>query len=141
MVPAVIIGKACRDLPVPIVGESHLLKLLSHVIDAAQCPRLGMALIFYRGVLSGLAERVVSHRMQDVISLHYLYARCDIAYRVITHVAHVDAARRVREHLEEIILFPGGIFLYFEGALRLPFLLPFLFYALEIVQSNPSASS
>src|SRR5664279_1696750 len=92
-----------------------------------------MAFILYRGIFGRLAERVIAHRMQDVISLHYLDAGGHVTYRVIADMAHVDAARRIREHLEEVILFPGGISLYFKDPVLRPIFLPLLFYRLEIV--------
>ncbi len=65
-----------------------------------------MRLVLHGGVLGRHAERVPSHRVDDVEALGPAVARHDVAHRVVAHVAHVDAPRRIREHLEHVILRP-----------------------------------
>ena len=70
----------------------------------------------HRGVLGRQAERVPAHRMQHVEALRALVARDHVAERVVAHVAHVDAARRIGEHLEHVVFGPGRIVRRREGA-------------------------
>ena len=49
-------------------------------------------------VLGRHAERVPPHRHQDVVAAHAQVARHHVVDRVVAHVAHVQLARRVRQH-------------------------------------------
>ena len=55
-------------------------------------------------VLRGQTEGVPAHRVEDVEAAHPLVAREQIPDGVDAHVAHVDAAGRVREHLQTVEL-------------------------------------
>lgn len=102
--PLVVRGVARLDLAVPVVGEAELLLLLLHVLDVAVRPVGRLDTVLDGRVLSRHAEGVEAHRMQDVEALHRLVARHDITDGVVAHVAHVQVARRIREHLECVVL-------------------------------------
>lgn len=61
--------------------------------------------------------------MQDVLALHALVTADHIADAVITHVAHVQSARRVGEHAQAIELFLAGILGDLEALIVIPVLL------------------
>jgi uncharacterized pyridoxal phosphate-containing UPF0001 family protein len=63
-----------------------------------------MDLVLHRGVLGRHAEGVPAHRVQHVEAAGALVARDDVAHRVVAHVAHVDAPRRIGEHFEHVVL-------------------------------------
>ena len=68
-----------------------------------------MHAVFDGSVLGGQAEGVPAHRMEHVEAAHPLEPRQEVADGVHADVAHVDAARRVREHLEAVELRTAGI--------------------------------
>ncbi len=59
--------------------------------------------------------------------------RDHVADRVVAHVAHVDVARRVREHLEDVLLRLAGVLGGAIGAVALPPRLPFGSMSLRLV--------
>ena len=120
LLPLVIRGIAGRELAVPVVGDPHLAELGAHVVDVLVGPDRRMHAVLDGRVLGGQPEGVPAHRVQHVEAAHPLVAGEQVADRVDAHVAHVDAARRVREHLEAVELRPGRVL---DGA-ELPALLP-----------------
>ena len=62
------------------------------------------------GVLRRQAEGVPAHRVQHVETAHALEPREEIADGVDADVAHVNAARGVREHLEAVELRAARVF-------------------------------
>jgi hypothetical protein len=63
-------------------------------------------------------------------------ARHNVAERVVAHVAHMDAARRIRKHLEYVVFGLGEIVARLEGLRLLPALLPQRFGFAEIVAGH-----
>ena len=126
-----VIGRvAGRELARPVERQPHRLELRPHRVDVLVGPGLGVDLVLHRGVLGRHAEGVPAHRMQDVEAAGALVARDDVAHGVVAHMAHVDAPRRIGEHLQHVvfrarIVVPGAeqVFL---GPDRLPFRLGFL---------------
>ena len=57
-----------------------------------------------RRVFGGQAERVPAHRVQHVVAEHAHHARDRVAERVVLGVADVQIARRIRQHLEHVVL-------------------------------------
>ena len=120
LLPA-IVGRVARgELAVPVVGHAEPPELRLHVGDVLVRPHGGVHAVVDGGVLGRHAEGVPAHGVQHVVAAHPLEARQEIADRVHAHVAHVDAAGRVREHLEAVVLRPRGIL----GDAELPALLP-----------------
>jgi hypothetical protein len=120
LLPPVVGGVAGGHLPVPVVGDAHAPELRPHVRDVLVRPHRGVHAVLDGGVLGGQAESVPSHRVEDVEPPHPLEARQEIADGVDPHVSHVDAAGRVREHLETVELRAGGVL----GDLELPGIFP-----------------
>ena len=123
--PLVVRGVARLYLAVPVIGEAKLLLLLLHVLDVAVRPVGRLDAVLDGGILSRHAEGVKAHRVQDVEALHRLVARHDIADGVVAHMAHVQIARRIREHLKCVILRAVGVGFRLVDLFRFPFLLPF----------------
>ena len=129
-----IIVRAARDrLAVPIIRKSHAALLAFHVLDVAERPVRRFDAVFDRRVFRRHTERVKSHRVQDVESLHRLVTRHDVTDRVIADMTHMQIARRIREHFECIILRTVRVHLRLINVLRLPFVLPFLFNFLRFI--------
>jgi len=133
LVPAVIFRQAGRDFPLPVIGKSHAQEFLFHPIDAFERPCLWVRLVFDGGVLGRLAEGVESHGMQDAETLQDLVTGHNVADGIIAHMPHVDTPRRIRKHLQDVILRLG---LIRDGPVELflgPNLLPLVFQIFEIV--------
>jgi len=81
-------------------------------------------LLVARGVLRRQAEGVPAHRVQHVEAERPLVTRHHIAQRVVAHMAHVDAPRRVREHLKNIVFRARIVVDHAEQAFALPIGLP-----------------
>jgi hypothetical protein len=89
-----------------------------------------------RVLLGGQAERVVAHRVQDVVAVHAVEPAGDVGAQVTEGVADVQpGTRRVREHVHHEVLGPVGDLLEaaaqppggvgrVERALALPAVLP-----------------
>ncbi len=129
----VIVRMAGRDLALPVIGQPHALQLATHRRDVLVCPVGGMNLAGDRRVLGGEAERIPAHRVQHVEALRALIARDDVAHRVVAHVADMQLARRVGEHLEDIVFRARAVDGDVERAAFLPDRLPLRFAFLEII--------
>ncbi len=127
LLPLVIFGFAGCDLPLPVIAEAHPLELQPHVVDVFMGPDGGVDAPFDGGVLRRHAEGVPAHRMEDVEPLHPLVPGDDVADRIVPHMADVDPAGRVGEHLEKIVFLFIRVFRDTENPLFLPVLLPLLF--------------
>ena len=121
---AVIIGFAGRQFAAPVEREADAFQLRLHVRDigAGPCPR--MDLLFHRGIFRRHAERVPAHRVQHGMAGHRLVARQHIAHRVIAHMADMDAARWIGEHLQHIGFGPVRIAIGGKARLLVPAFLP-----------------
>ena len=133
LLPAVVLGVARGQLPAPVVAETHLLELRAHVVDVLRGPARGMHLVGDGGVLGGQPEGVPAHGVEDVEPAHALVARDHVTDGVVAHVSHVDAPRRIREHLQQVVLGTGRAFLHPEALFALPLALPLLLDLPELV--------
>ena len=82
-------------------------------------------------ILSRHAEGIEAHRMQDIEALHGLIAGHDIADGIVADMPHVKIARRVREHLQRVILRTVRVSLGLVDVFAFPFILPLLFNLLR----------
>ena len=121
LVPAVVIRVAGRELARPVDAEAERLELAFHVADVVARPLRRRDVVLDRRVLRRQPERVPAHGLQHVVSLHAHVAREDVADRVVADVAHVQAAARVREHAEAVVLGLRGVFARGKRARGLPF--------------------
>ena len=78
--------------------------------------KLGRRLAGLDGHVLGVEpEGVVAHGMQHALPLVAAEAGDDVAHGVVLDVAHVGAARRIREHLEDV----GGVGAFVDCRRRL----------------------
>ncbi len=125
--PAVVFRLAGGNFPVPVIAEAHTLELFFHVLDIFVGPFRGMNLMLDGRIFRRHAEGIPTDRVQNIETLHALITGDYIADGVITHMADMNFAGRIREHLQQIIFFLLRVFGNLEGFLRLPFFLPFFF--------------
>ena len=92
-------GKFAR----PVERQAHRLQLAAHGGDVFVGPGLGVDLVLHRRIFSRHAEGVPAHRMQHVVAAGALVAGHDVAHRIVAHMAHMDAAGRIGEHLKHIV--------------------------------------
>ncbi len=136
LIPPVILRITAGDLPLPVVGEAHLLQLIAHVRYVIIGPGGRMDAMFDSGVFRWKAERVPPHGMDDIIAAHPEVSGDDISNGIVSDMPHVDFARRIRVHLETVVLWFRGVLGHPKSPLLLPDLLPFGFNGFEIVKSR-----
>ncbi len=99
-----VIGRiAGRDLARPVERQSHRLQLRPHGGDIGVGPFRRTGVVLHGGVLGRQSERVPAHRVEDIEAARTPIARHHVAHGVVAHMAHMDAPRRIGEHLEHII--------------------------------------
>ena len=94
------------ELAAPVQREAHGLELGLHRFDVGVGPVARIDVVVAGGVFRRQAEGVPSHRMQHVAAHGATEARHHVAHRIVAHVPHMDAARRIREHLQHVIFRP-----------------------------------
>ena len=85
-----------------------------------------MDLAFDRGVFGGQPERIPAHRVEHAFARHPLVSGVRIGDGVVADVAHVEVARGVGEHAEDVARV-GGVVGDPEDPRLLPEGLPLLF--------------
>ena len=120
----VIVGFAGRELAAPVDRETEALELRTHRRDIVARPAAGVDALFHRGILGRHAERVPAHRVEHIVPGHPLEAREHVAHRIVADMPHMDAPRRIGEHLEDIGLGLVGAVGRGKAVRRLPRLLP-----------------
>jgi len=136
LTPLVIVGVAGLHQAVHIVGEAHALhrgERLVHVL-IGPFPRLGIVLD--GGVLRRKAEGVEPDGMQHIEAAHPRLPRHGIADGIVARMAHVEVARRIREHLQYVLLRLRRVLVHGEEVLVLPSLLPFRLDGMGIIGRN-----
>ncbi len=104
-----------------------------------------MHAFLHGGILGRHAESIPPHGVEYIVTLGAHVARNHIAHGIVSHMAHVNAARRIGKHLKDIIFRLVQALLGLEGALLLPALLPVALGGAMIVSfdghwpSSPSA--
>ena len=101
--PLVVVRLEGTDFAIPVVGDSHALERRLAGLDVLQRPVPRMQLVLDGRVFSGQTECIPPERMEDVISPHHAISRKGIANTVVTEVTHMNVARRVGEHLEDVV--------------------------------------
>ena len=129
----VVFEIAGRDLPRPVERQAHALQLPAHGGDIVVRPLSRMDAALDRRVLRWQAERVPAHGMQHVVAARAHEAGHHVAHGVVPHVTHMDAAGRIRKHLEHIVFRPRIVFARLEQTLVVPGLLPMLFACRRVV--------
>ena len=104
---AIVFRVAGGKLAAPVNRQAQGLHLRAHVGDVAIGPVLGVPAPFHCGIFGRHAEGIPAHRVQHAESAGGFVPRDHVAHGVIAHMAHVDAPRRIGEHLQHIILRAG----------------------------------
>ena len=121
---AIIFGIAGGEFAGPVDRQAQRLHLAAHVLDVVIGPVARVAADRHRGVFRRHPEGVPAHRVQYIVPCGHLVARHHVAQRVIAHMAHVDAARRIGEHFQHIILGAAFVALGLEYSGLVPGILP-----------------
>ena len=95
-----------------------------HRLDVGVGPVARIDLVVARRVFGRQAERVPAHRMQHVEAHGAAVARHHVAHRIVAHMAHMDAPRRIGEHLQHIVFRARIVVLRLEKLGLVPGLLP-----------------
>ncbi len=133
----VIARIAGRDLARPVEREAHRLQLRAHGGDVGVGPFRRTGVVLHGGVLGRQPERVPAHGMEDVEPARAPIARHHVAHGVVAHVAHVDAPRRIGEHLEHVIFRARIVVIGFEDLRVRPGLAPFGLGFAHVVSFGP----
>ena len=133
LAPAVVVRAAGLDQAVHVVGEAHALHGGERLVHVLVGPRSSLGVVLDGRVLGGQAEGVKADGMQHVKAAHTRLARHGIADGVVARMAHMQVARRIREHLEDVLLGLRGIGVHGEEVLLLPGLHPLGLNCLRIV--------
>src|SRR4029079_18397958 len=135
--PVVVVGLCSRELTAPVDRPPEALHLLA---DRGDVPVRDVARVLPLadgGVLGRETERVVADRPQHREAAPPADVRDDVSERVVEDVAHVQLARRRREHLEHVRVLPrrivGRRVRDDESAFALPFGLPLGLDRLRVV--------
>ena len=104
LAPAIVVGAAGLDHAIQIVGEAHALHRGERLVHILIRPGGSLRVVLDGGVLGGQAKGVEANGMQHVIAAHAGLTGHGIADGVVARVAHVQVARRIREHLEHVLL-------------------------------------
>ncbi len=129
----VVAGVAGRDLAGPVQRQAHRLQLAPHRRDVGIGPVARIDLVVARRIFRGQAERIPSHRMQDVEAHGTAETRHHVAHRVVAHMADVDAPRRIGKHLEHVVFRARIVVRHLEKLRLVPRLLPAGFGRARIV--------
>ena len=104
LTPAVVVGAAGLDHAIQIVGEAHALHRGERLVHVLIRPGGSLRVVLDGGVLGGQAKGVKADGVQHVVAAHAGLTGHGIADGVVARVAHVQVARRIREHLEHVLL-------------------------------------
>ena len=79
-----------------------------------------------KGIFGGKSERIPAHRMEDVVALHPHVARQGVADGIVADMAHVELARGIWQHLQDVVLWLAAVRRLgtIELRVRIPALLP-----------------
>ncbi len=117
----------------PVERQAHRLQLALHRLDVLVGPVARVDAIVARRILGRQAEGVPAHRVQHVVAHGAAPARDHVAHRIVAHMAHVDAPRRIGEHLEHVVFRPRVVVLRLEQLRLVPGRLPAGFGSAGIV--------
>ena len=133
LLPAIIVGIAGGQFPIPVIGQPQTFELTAHVVDVVAGPGRRGDLVFHRRIFRRQAEGVPAHGLQHVLALHALIAADHVADGVVAHVAHVQAAAGIGEHGQAVEFLLLRIFHRLEGLLFFPVCLGLLFNIVGLV--------
>jgi hypothetical protein len=142
--PAVVLGLVRRQHALPVDRPAHSLHLPPDRGDVALRHFARVAPLRDGSVLGGKPESIETHRPHDHVPVPPPEMGDDLAQHVVAHMAHVQLAGGIGEHLEDVGLVPqiglAGIG-HVEGIRVPPDALPLLLDRLRVVlllQADPS---
>ena len=109
LTPTVIIGTAGLDHAIQIVGEAHALHRGESLVHVLIRPGGSLRVVLDGGVLGRQAKGVKADGVQHIVAAHAGLTGHGIADGIVARVAHVQVARRIREHLEHVLLGLAGV--------------------------------
>ena len=139
--PAVVIGTAGLNLSVPIIRKTHFPLLTLHVVNIREGPIGRADIILYGSIFCRHTESIKTHRVNNIETGHCLITSQYITYGIIAYMSHMEISRRIREHLQNIVL------LFILGHLSLidiavsPLGLPFFLYIMRFILQHFSSPS
>ena len=136
LAPAVIVGTAGLDHAIQIVREAHALHRGERLVHVLIRPGGSLRVVLDGGVLGGQAKGIEADGMQHVVAAHAGLTGHGIADGIVARVAHVKVARRIREHLEHVLLGLGCVGVDREEVGVLPGLHPLGLNGLRVVGRN-----
>ena len=131
--PLIVVGHARFDFVIPIVHCADAFELSFHRSDVFKGAFFGMNTRFYGIVFSRQTERVESHRLKHLVSLHAFETRKRIGRAVIVPMSRVKfRAGGIGKHFKTIILFVYSRTVELVKPGVRPNLLPFAFNLLIV---------
>ncbi len=127
LLPAVVIGSAGGNLPVPVIGEAHFFQLMPHGMNIFICPCRRMCLVINGSIFRRHTKGIPPHGMKHIIAGHSFISCHHVTNGVISHMSHMDFTGWIGKHLKKIVFFPGLTFRCPKNLIFLPVLLPFRF--------------
>ena len=124
LAPAIVLGVARNNGAVPVIGKAHALKAGLLGFDVGIRPFGRMAVVFDGGIFCRQAEGFPTHGVQNVEALHTIVASNNVADRIVAGVAHVNVARGIREHFQDVLLWTPVFFMHLIDAAFFPSRLP-----------------
>jgi len=107
--PTVVVGQAGSDLGLPVIAQAQAAHLAAHVGYVLERPLSGRGLVFESGVFRREVRRHPSPWMKDVVALHPHVRGQGIADGVVADMAHVELARGIGQHLQDVILWLAAV--------------------------------
>ena len=127
----IIIFTASQDFSFPIIRKPELFLLTRHILNIRICPFSRSNSMLDSGIFRRHAESIISHRMNNIKPLHGFKAGYHVTNRVIPHMPHMKIARRIREHLKNIVFLFIRIKMSLKCFRLFPNLLPLFFNLLR----------
>jgi hypothetical protein len=124
LVPAVVLRLAGGDLAIPVQGQPQHLHLPPDALDVVQRAGARVNLVADGRVLRRQAQGVPAHGVEHVAALHAVKTGQQIPDHIYAHMAHVQVARRIGKHLQDVEFLLLRINFRPEETFFLPGLLP-----------------
>ena len=101
--------KASQQLhkPMPDMGQdsADILQLVAHILHVLHRPGEGVNTALDGGILCRQSQGVPAHGVKDLAALHAVVSGQNISDNVDAHVSHVQVARWIWKHLQNVELF------------------------------------
>ena len=124
LTPAIVVGAAGLNGAIQVVGEAHALHRGERLVHVLIRPGGSLRVVLDGGILGRQAKGVKADGMQHVKAAHAGLTGHGIADGVVARVAHVQVARRIRKHLEHVLLGLAGVSVDGKEVLVIPRLHP-----------------